>query len=165
MSTTATVEYHTELIDGQEIQKPLPKTLHGIVQARLIVELSKWAGKLRLIVSSEQDILCGPDRLVPDIVLAGEEGPFENGYIKAEDLELAVEIMSPGQTFSDLLSKCERLSHCGTRTCWMIWPKKRKAWVYSAPEQEVSSFTFRGHKILLSVLFEGLDRYEKLGAI
>jgi hypothetical protein len=43
MSTAATFEYHTEIIGGQDVQKPLPKTLHAIVQARLSVPLVSLA--------------------------------------------------------------------------------------------------------------------------
>ncbi len=169
MSTAPTAcDYQVELIDGQEIQKPLPKTLHGIVQARLIVELSRWTGQLNLIVSSEQDVLCGPDRLIPDVTVASANGPFENGSMKSENLDLAVEIMSPGQTFLDMLGKCERLVLTGTRMCWIIWPKRRKAWVYQhgqAPLEVTQQFIFRDQIISLSTLFDGLDQLEAKGAI
>jgi Uma2 family endonuclease len=47
---------------------------------------------------------------------------------------LAVEIMSPGQTLSELLDRCERLLTAGTPVCWIIWPERRKAWTYTSEE-------------------------------
>jgi Uma2 family endonuclease len=49
----------------------------------------------------------------------------------ADPALLAVEIMSPGQTLSDLLDRCERLQKSGTPQCWLIWPEKRQAWIYA----------------------------------
>ena len=165
MSVVTTFPYHSELIDGQEIEKPLPKTLHAIVQMRLIVELSKWAGELRLVVLPEQNVLCGMDRLVPDVVIADKKGPFENGDIRAEHVRVAVEIMSPGQTFADLIAKCERLRRSGVPLCWMIWPSKRKAWVYDEwPHEVPSHFAFERETIPLAVLFHELEEYESNGA-
>lgn len=166
MSVSVAQQYHVEILDGQEVEKPLPKTLHGIVQARLIVELSKWTGELKLLVSSEQDVLCGTDRIVPDITLLAEEGPFEQGRMRAADVRLAIEIMSPGQTYGDLVSKCDRLHRFGTPLCWLLWPKKRKAWVYRPNEvpEEVSGLPYEEFVIPISVLYADLERYEALGA-
>ena len=42
MSTMLTVpQYHVELIDGREVEKPLPKKLHVLIQQYLILELAR----------------------------------------------------------------------------------------------------------------------------
>jgi hypothetical protein len=42
MSTVLTQpQYHVELIDGREVEKPVPKKLHVFVQQYLIVELTR----------------------------------------------------------------------------------------------------------------------------
>lgn len=124
--------YHTELIDGREIQKPLPKNLHAFVQTYLL----QWFGRQLprpYRVVSELNVICGSDRLVPDVVIASRTARYIDGNL-ADPAILAIEIMSPGQTLSDLLDRCERLLAAGTSRCWIIWPDRRKAWTYTSEE-------------------------------
>jgi len=99
--------YHKELIDGREIEKPLPKNLHAFIQiflgAALLARLSR-----SYRAATELNVVCGSDRLVPDVLVAERSARYENGDL-ADPPVLAVEIMSPGQDLSDLFSKCERL--------------------------------------------------------
>jgi Uma2 family endonuclease len=129
-------EYHVERIHGQEIQKPLPKRLHWIVQARIFRELLKWEGALRIDVGAEVDLLCGEDRLIPDVAVVKKNAPYRDGVVLG-GAELAVEIMSPGQTIGQLFDKCEILHAGGTKHCWVIWPAKHTAWRYDAGELPV----------------------------
>lgn len=126
-------EYHVEKIHGQEIQKPLPKRLHWIVQARIFRELLKWEGALQIDVGAEVDLLCGDDRLIPDVAVVKKNAQYHDGVVIG-GAELAVEIMSPGQTIGQLFDKCEILHAGGTKHCWVIWPAKRTAWRYDAGE-------------------------------
>jgi len=99
--------YHTELIDGCEVEKPLPKNLHAFIQtflgAALLARLPR-----RYRAATELNVLCGADRLVPDVTVMERSARYENGDL-ADPPVLAVEIMSPGQTLSDLVDRCERL--------------------------------------------------------
>lgn len=129
-SVLTRVKYHLERIDGQEVQKPLPKLRHAILQKLILIELSKLEGQLGVQVLPELDVLVGGgDWVVPDLVVAARGTRFENGML-AGPAELAIEILSPGQAFSDLLDKCERLHRAGTVHCWVFWPEKREAWHY-----------------------------------
>jgi Uma2 family endonuclease len=121
--------YHTELIDGREVEKPLPKNLHAFIQTFLAAVFSARLPR-RYRAATELNVLCGPDRLVPDITVMERSARYESGDL-ADPPALAVEIMSPGQTLSDLLNKCERLHKAGTPECWVIWPEKRQAWTYA----------------------------------
>lgn len=124
--------YHTEFIDGREIQKPLPKNLHAFIQSFLL----QWCGRelpKQYRVVSELNVICGHDRLVPDAVVIPRSARFVDGDL-ADPALLAIEIMSPGQTLSDLLDRCERLVKAGTPVCWIIWPERRKAWTYTSEE-------------------------------
>jgi len=98
MSTVLTEPiYHVELIDGREIEKPLPKRFHARVQQRIQMELQKQIGNHLLEVLPALNVRCGEDWLVPDIVVASQ-----NAHYDADDLiegaYLAIEILSPGQT-------------------------------------------------------------------
>jgi Uma2 family endonuclease len=121
--------YHTELIDGREVEKPLPKKLHARVQAFLVRILGM---KLERPYEAlpELNVLCGEDRLVPDITLTKRSAVYKDGDL-AEPPLLAVEIMSPGQTLSNLVDKCERLHKAGAPQCWIVWPERRQAWIFT----------------------------------
>jgi Uma2 family endonuclease len=128
--------YHTELIDGREVEKPLPKKLHARVQAFLLRILG-----MKLVrpyeALPELNVLCGQDRLVPDITVTKRSACYEDGDL-AEPPLLAVEIMSPGQTLSNLVNKCERLHKAGTPQCWIVWPERRQAWIYTPASFEAA---------------------------
>jgi Uma2 family endonuclease len=120
--------YHTELIDGCKVEKPLPKNLHAFIQTFLAVVFTARLPK-RYRAGTELNVLCGKDRLVPDVTVMERSARYENGDL-ADPLILAVEIMSPGRTLSQLLDRCERLHRAGTPQCWIIWPERRQAWTY-----------------------------------
>jgi hypothetical protein len=65
--------YHTERIDGQEIEKPLPKKLHAIIQSYIMIAAAALLSRASYRVLAELNVLCGhdhQDRLVPDITIA-----------------------------------------------------------------------------------------------
>ena len=125
-------QYHMELIDGREIQKPLPKNRHAFIQSYLV----QWFGRelpKRFRSASELNVLCGPDRLVPDVTVMARNARYDDGDL-ADPAVLAVEILSPGQTVANLFDKAGRLVKAGTPVCWVIWPERRKSWEYSASD-------------------------------
>ena len=131
MSTVATEPaYHLERIDGREIQKPLPKKLHAFIERYLIIVLSRDLPK-RYLAAPELNVLCGDDRLVPDVTVVERNARYDDGDL-ADPPQLAVEILSPGQTVGQLFDKSDRLLRAGAPVCWVIWPERRQAWMYSA---------------------------------
>ncbi len=124
--------YRVERIDGREVEKPMPKKLHAIIQAYLIAALSANLLKRKYQVLSELNVLCGAehrDRVIPDVTVALRTAEYREGDLFDPAL-FCVEILSPGQSFSSLLDKAERLLQGGTPVCWIIWPERRQAWVY-----------------------------------
>lgn len=151
-------KYHVERIDGKEIEKPTPKKLHAFVMSALMAELFKH-NLVEFAVLPALDVLVGNgDWIVPDIVIARMNAKYENGML-AEPALLAVEIMSPGQTFGSLLDKCDRLHRAGTVQCWVIWPEKRKAWHYFANEifEDVETLRCGDIEVAVAPLFARLD--------
>ena len=128
--------YHTELIDGCEVEKPLPKNLHAFIQTFLgAVLLARLRRRYR--AATELNVLCGADRLVPDVTVMERSARYENGDL-ADPPVLAIEIMSPGQTLSNLLDRCERLHKAGTSQCWIVWPEQRQAWMFTPVSLEAA---------------------------
>ena len=136
--STALVDaaYHKELIDGREIEKPLPKKLHPRVQAFLMRMLGSKA-PMPYETLPELNVLCGKDRLIPDITVVERSAHYTEGDL-ADPAALAIEILSPRQTFSNMLDKCERLHKTGTPQCWVIWPERRQAWIYTPVSLEAA---------------------------
>ena len=136
MSTVLTTpQYHVELIDGREVEKPLPKKLHVRIQKFLIVELTRQLPS-RYESLPELNILTGRrtpegrrEYTVPDVTVVAAGMKYEEGDL-AEPPIWAVEILSPGQTIADLFVRAERLLKLGAPLAWVIWPEKRKAWEY-----------------------------------
>ena len=128
--------YHKELIDGREIEKPLPKNLHAFIQTFLgAALLARLPRSYR--AATELNVVCGSDRLIPDVLVAERSARYENGDL-ADPPVLAVEIMSPGQDLSELFDKCERLHKTGTPQCWVIWPERRQAWIFTPVSLEAA---------------------------
>ncbi len=121
--------YHVELIDGREVQKALPKKLHALAQKFLLLVLNRDLPNIYAVLP-ELNVLCGDDRLVPDLVVARCDARYQDGDL-ADAAVLAVEILSPGQRLPDLIDKADRIVRSGTPMCWVIWPEARKAWMYT----------------------------------
>jgi Uma2 family endonuclease len=117
---------HLELIDGREVQKPVPKKFHALIQAYLTVILWNVLHD-EYDVASELNVWCGPDRLVPDVTVARLRAEYRDGDL-VESPALVAEIMSPGQTIGNLLDKASRLVAAGANRCWVIWPEQKRAW-------------------------------------
>lgn len=49
----------------------------------------------------------------------------------ADPAVLCVEILTPGQAIANLIDKADRLLKAGTPVCWLIWPERRRAWIYT----------------------------------
>ncbi len=137
MSTALTgAGYHTELINGEEIEKPLPKEIHAIIQAYLQITLASIVSRARFRVLPELNVLCGEnhsDRIVPDVTVVLRDARYRDGDL-LDAAALFVEILSPGQSLSNLFNTAERLLQRGTPVCWIIWPERRQAWIYRQDE-------------------------------
>ena len=125
--------YHVELIDRREVEKPTPKKLHTWIQVYLIVALAKILPEA-FEPLSELDVLTGaqtPDGrreyICPDVQVASRTAKYEEGML-AEPPVLGIEILSPGQTITELFGRADRLVKLGVSSVWVIWPEKRRAW-------------------------------------
>ena len=129
--------YHVELIDGREVEKPMPKNLHTWIQVYLIVTLAKMLPQA-FEPLSELNVLTGAytadgrrEYICPDVQVASKTAKYEEGML-AEPPLLGVEILSPGQTITELFGRADRLVKLGTANVWVIWPEKRRAWEVGA---------------------------------
>jgi Uma2 family endonuclease len=126
----------SEYIDGDIIQKPMPKGRHSILQTELGAAINAALRK-QGIATGFTELRCtfGGRSVVPDIAV------FENSRIpRTESGEIGdiftaapdwtIEILSPDQSLTKVL---KNISHCvahGTQMGWLIDPDERSILVF-----------------------------------
>lgn len=115
-----------ELIDGQAIPKMSPKFFHSRLQKTLLLIFEQWSrGRGRIepewaIVLSRR----GQDWVpVPDLTYVSlERLPVEWMLDEACPVppELVIEILSPGQSFAELLEKATDYLQAGVERVWIV---------------------------------------------
>ena len=115
-----------ELVDGQAIPKMSPKFFHSRAQKTLLLILDAWA-KNRGRVEPEWAIVLqrkGVDWVpVPDLTYVSFDR-LDADWMLDEACpvapELAIEIISPGQSFGDLAEKTIDYLQAGVSRVWLI---------------------------------------------
>ncbi len=115
-----------ELINGQAIPKMSPKFFHSRLQKTLLFVLDHWAEN-RGRVEPEWAIVLkrnGVDWVpVPDLTYVSFERLSADWMLDEAcpvAPELAIEIISPGQTFGDLAEKAADYLQAGVSRVWLI---------------------------------------------
>ena len=117
-----------DYIDGVLRQKPMPTFEHGNVQL-VVCELINRLGGFR--ATPEQTLRIRDTKyLVPDVA-AQRLSELQRPY-PSKPVHLCVEILSPGDRFSDAVAKCDEYHEWGVPYCWIIDPQKNRAWQYDA---------------------------------
>jgi Uma2 family endonuclease len=148
-SEKPTCEYR----EGVLYPKPMPTTLHGLLEFMLVAMLRK----LGLQAAPEVTVRLSPTKyLVPDVIAAlALKDPYP-----VEPVLLCCEILSPEDRLGAMLAKCEEYHAWGVPFCWVIDPLKRTAWEYQADAEPVRvTSTLRAGEFAVSLeeLFSGLD--------
>jgi Uma2 family endonuclease len=132
-----------ELVDGTLVEKAM-----GFEESRVAFELGTLVGPY--VRQNDLGICVGADgmmRIAPGLVripdlsfitwdrLPGRESPREPIPDLAPDL--AVEVLSEGNTKAEMVRKVREYFDAGVRLVWLIDPKKRTARVFSAPEKSI----------------------------
>ncbi|HZT61127.1 MAG TPA: Uma2 family endonuclease [Pyrinomonadaceae bacterium] len=162
-----------ELIRGELITMSPTKPLHGIVCARLTTRLGNFVEEHNLgetfgaetgfIVEREPDSVLGADVAFVSRERLDAVENFDKFFSFAPDL--AVEVLSPGNTKSEIDLKIAMYFAAGSRAIWVFNPKRRAASVYSSPsafrvltEQDTldGGEVLPGFRLELSKLFAGL---------
>ena len=148
-----------ELIDGEAVAKVAPQYVHASLQMALLFLLRGWA-KSRGKLLPEWSVALqrqGRDWVpVPDITYVS----FERWQIANEDgpcsvpVDLAIEIISPGQTFGELAEKASDYISAGVLRVWVVDGKAQTITVF-APDTVPA--TFRGERTITDELFPELE--------
>ncbi len=134
----ARTEEDVELVDGRIVVMPPVGPPHGDYDSQLHLPLGgyvfeKSLGKVYLNTGfklrQDPDVVRGPDQaFVSNANLAQNPPPAEGFWATAPDL--AVEIVSPGDSADDINDKVNDYLQFGVRLIWVIYPRRKQAHVF-----------------------------------
>jgi Uma2 family endonuclease len=149
-----------ELIDGQAIAKVSPKFFHSRLQKKLLFLLDEWAtdnGRVYpewaiKLNKKGNDWIPVPDLVYVSFNRLSADWMLDEACPVAP--ELAIEIVSPGQTFGDLAEKATDYLQAGLAKVWIVDSKAQTITVFSSDRLPQ---TFRGNTILRDEIFPKLE--------
>lgn len=143
----------SEYIDGQIIQKPMPKARHSRLQGKLI-DVINGVTEAQQIAYAFPELRCtfGGRSIVPDIaVLRWQEIEFDDNGEPLDDVLIApswtIEILSPDQSSNRVTGN---ILHCLKHGCqlgWLIDPDDRSVIVFHPQKQP--EFCHKGDKLIV----------------
>jgi Uma2 family endonuclease len=135
----------SEYINGQIIQKSMPKGKHSRLQGKFVPAINEVVNPKK-VACAFPELRCtfGERSTVPDIAVfvwnripLDETGEIANEFSLAPDW--TIEILSPGQGHTKVT---KNILHClkhGTQMGWLIDPDEKAVFVYR-PQQEIEIF-------------------------
>ena len=149
-----------ELVDGQAIPKVSPKFFHSRLQKTLLFLIEAWSkGKGRVepewAVSLKRE---GKDWVsAPDLLYISYER-LPRSWRRNEACpvppELAIEIISPGQTMEDFENKAKDYFNAGVTRVWVIDPEAISITVFSPDGNQLQ---YQGDTKIVDALLPGLE--------
>ncbi|MBS3909368.1 MAG: Uma2 family endonuclease [Actinobacteria bacterium] len=150
-----------ELIRGELVMVPAPKTKHQRISLRLLRLLSDYVEKNNAgeIFPAPTDVYFDDENVVqPDILFISKERQeiiTEDNIKGAPDL--VVEIVSPSSAYYDLVKKKKIYARFGVKEYWAVDPEEKTVEVYlSADVFKVAQSLSEGDS-LSSAMFPGLS--------
>ena len=141
-----------ELVAGSLIREPLPGETHGVVAGRVFGHLFRfveerglgrlYAAETGFVLARDPDTVRGPDAAFVSrrrSAATARRGPFFEG---APDL--AVEVLSPGNTRAEIADKVRDYLAAGAGAVWVIDPRRETATVHR-PGREPQTLTRGDH--------------------
>lgn len=135
----------SEYIDGQILQKPMPKGKHSAIQGEFSAALNAIL-RPRKIARAFLELRCtfGGRSTVPDIAVfvwdripRDENGEIANTFVLAPDW--TIEILSPDQSQTKVIKKILHSLQHETKMGWLIDPDEQTVFVYY-PNQQAEVF-------------------------
>lgn len=115
-----------ELIEGEIVMSPSPRTRHQLVSARLFRLLDDARPEGTLVLYAPFDVVLEEDSVVePDLVVFDESIATERGIEGRPDL--VVEILSPSTRSRDLVRKKRLYERAGVPCYWVVDPDEEIA--------------------------------------
>jgi Uma2 family endonuclease len=129
-------EYRVELVRGRLVREPAPGWAHGRASTRIgtLLELHAAAHGLGAVLTNTRFVLSRNPATVriPDVsFVAADRAPAPDypGALEGGP-DLAVEILSPSNTASEMQEKLADYFAAGVRAVWIVDPRTRTVAVY-----------------------------------
>lgn len=126
-----------ELIEGELKRVMSPSPEHAFIVSNLARLLSSHALALRLgrVYAGDPFVLFGrnPDTVLgPDLAFVSVDRlPLDPGALMTIPPDLAVEVVSPGNSAGEMESKTGIYLAAGVKAVWIVYPKERRVVVHS----------------------------------
>jgi Uma2 family endonuclease len=139
-----------ELVQGRLVRMPPTGYEHGRISAILASQLQRFIELHPLgdVLGAETGFILSREG-EPDTVLAPDAAFVSSQRSPARDAtgfarlapDLVVEVVSPGQTRSQMEAKARLYLAAGVRLIWIVWPDSRTVDVWRAGEDIGTPFT------------------------
>jgi Uma2 family endonuclease len=148
-----------EYWDGEAVQKTIPTRLHALIQEILVRLLGAMGYDSGQEITLKLDPAYEP---IPDVIAA--EGAIGDPY-PTEPFEVAIEILSPEDSFSRVLRKCHLYEKWGIQQVVVVDPKARLIWSFeNGSPRETDIIASRGERVIAArELWEEVDRRLRSG--
>jgi len=127
----------SEYIDGQIIQKPMPKAAHSRIQGKLTTAInSSLEGDHKALAFPELRCTFDGRSIVPDVtILPWSNIPRDSSGMMDGELLAApnwmIEVLSPGQSQTKLVKKVLHAIDHGTHLGWLVDPYEKCVFGYT----------------------------------
>lgn len=141
-----------ELIEGDIVAKMAPQRFHSKTQRALLHYLEQW-GESRGEVGIEWSVILqrrGKDWVpIPDLLFVSQERLPENLGDEPCPVppNLAIEIISPSQTFGEMAEKVMDYLNAGVLRVWVVDPQAQSITVFAPDAMPI---TYRGEETQLT---------------
>jgi Uma2 family endonuclease len=146
-----------ELIDGVAIPKMSPKYFHSHSASNILILLRAWA-KLRGRVEMEWAFELNENSTpVPDLLYVSFDrlpATWKENAACPVAPELAIEIISPGQTFGQMNQKASQYLAGGVLRVWVVEPAAQSVTVLYP---DAAPITYQASQIISDPLFPELE--------
>jgi Uma2 family endonuclease len=149
-----------ELIDGEAVPKVSPKRFHAGTQKALLMLLNNWAQRhghfypewATILKRRGEDWVPVPDLTYISYVRLAQDWQEDAACPMPPDL--AIEIISPDQSFGEMAAKATDYLTAGVPRVWVVDPRSRSITVFYP---DASPRTYTSDMVLTDVVFEGLE--------
>jgi Uma2 family endonuclease len=165
--------HHYEVVNGELVDMGNSGAKHGYICSLLLAALMNYIlpKKLGVILdSSTAFTMKNGNKRSPDIAFFAKERlqgleELPTGYLEGAP-DLAVEVLSPGNTVEEIDDKLKDYFENGTRLVWVISPNQHYVLVYrcaSEPDRLLKSIdTIEGEDIVPGFTFSVANLFQKL---
>lgn len=127
----------TEYVGGELVQRALPSYTHGKTQVSFATVFRNAGRRHPLFACTETHMRIGPTTVrIPDVAVFVGAEPAEP--IPSEPAGVVVEILSPSDSWSDVMSRFRELHEWGVRHIWLADPEARAFYVYDGGDVKLA---------------------------